>query len=355
MHARSRRASRAVVLSALASALVACGGEAPSSEAPEAAGDTPSDASSEQPAAPDTDATRTIDSSYGPVEVPTDAERVVVLDGAMLGYLVPLGVQPVGVADSADAPTVPAEYADMVDYTSEDVPNVGPDFEPDYEAIASVRPDLIVSLGGPEQGFSIGEPELLGEIAPTVFLPENDYDLDRPGLDLFRDNQRWFGELFGLEEEAEQAIADLDARIAELAADVPDGATATFVQAFSDGQIRFDGPVGFGGGVLHELGFAQPQPVLDLLRSEDGEGWRAVVSGERADIAEADVVVLRTTGSQVTSLEETIATVPLFGELPAVQEDRVAVVDNRTWFLRSVAGAQVVLDQAEAEVLPLLP
>ncbi|MBA2388678.1 MAG: hypothetical protein H0V67_00330 [Geodermatophilaceae bacterium] len=45
---------------------------------------------------------------------------------------------------------------------------------------------------------------------------------------------------------------------------------------------------------------------------------------------------------------------PLLATLPAAQAGRVFTVGNRIWFLRSVRGRLVLLDQLENDLLPRL-
>src|SRR5690606_25154325 len=94
----------------------------------------------------------------GEVAVPFDPESVVVLDFAALDTIDHLGLgdRVVGIPSGTAVPPYLASYADRA-------ANVGTLFEPDFEAINALEPDLIVA-GGRSQPV-VGE---LAEIAPTI-------------------------------------------------------------------------------------------------------------------------------------------------------------------------------------------
>ncbi|GGL58081.1 siderophore ABC transporter substrate-binding protein [Wenxinia marina] len=139
-----------------------------------------------------------IETYAGPVSVPASPETVVALDLAAIDTLDALGVSIAGVPDI----TPPAYLADAM----ADVPTVGTLFEPDFEALAVMAPDLIVA-GGRSQT----QVEPLSAIAPTV-------DMTIWGGDLVAQAEARvaaYGTLFGLEDEAAALTADLDAAIEE--------------------------------------------------------------------------------------------------------------------------------------------
>lgn len=88
----------------------------------------------------------------------------------------------------------------------------------------------------------------LARIAPTVYLANNDHG-DRPGLELFRDNVCLVGEVFGMPERVEEVLADLQSRVAEVAARVPAGTTVSHITLEEQpGQIASTGRCPAAGG-----------------------------------------------------------------------------------------------------------
>src|SRR3546814_5080714 len=97
----------------------------------------------------------------GSTEVPAEPERVVVLDSSFLDASLALGVTPVAATEAIAGSGMPAYLGDAV----ADMEVVGLIEEPNLEAIAAQRPDLI--LGAKVRHEALYE-ELSG-IAPTVF------------------------------------------------------------------------------------------------------------------------------------------------------------------------------------------
>ncbi|MFZ1231623.1 MAG: hypothetical protein WAQ53_00005, partial [Thiofilum sp.] len=82
-----------------------------------------------------------VETARGPVEVAEGPTRVVVFDMAALDTIDALGVQPVGVPEKVFIPFLDEAVA------AAGAQPVGTLFEPDFEAVAALEPDLIV-VGG---------------------------------------------------------------------------------------------------------------------------------------------------------------------------------------------------------------
>lgn len=278
--------------------------------------------------------------SGGEVTLPAPAERVVILDNALQGYLIQLDVRPLGTAaDSADEPPVHPAYRDGVDWS--DVPIVAPAFEPDLEAIAALQPDLI--LGG--WWLEPGVVDNLQAIAPVVPL-NNDADPEKPGFELFEANLRLIATAVGQSERAEEAIAAHEDRVDELQeryADIIVGTTVSYARfdSFPE-ELRLDGPQGFGGAILAQLGFGFPDAQQELFAGLTEGDIAAYVSGEQVDLLSSDVII-----APVDDGESLPSDHPLLAELPAVRDSQVFEVDKWRWFSRSILGADKVLDDIE--------
>ncbi|MNW26280.1 Fe(3+)-citrate-binding protein YfmC precursor [compost metagenome] len=141
----------------------------------------------------------------GEVKLEQPAKRVVVLEWTFAENLIALGVQPVGNADNAG-------YNQWV--TSEaaldsSVTDIGTRAEPNLEAIAALKPDLIITNSDNIPALY----DQLKAIAPTIEYDPykgNGYDYDRM-VELFNN----IAAAVGKEEQAKQVLADLDAHYAE--------------------------------------------------------------------------------------------------------------------------------------------
>lgn len=97
----------------------------------------------------------TLQTATGDVSVPAQPERIVALDIAAIDTLAVLGVPLAGVPSPV--------YVDYLKEVAAQAAQVGSLFEPDFEAIANLAPDLIVA-----GGRSSTQVAALSEIAPTV-------------------------------------------------------------------------------------------------------------------------------------------------------------------------------------------
>lgn len=103
--------------------------------------------------------TRRIKADNGTVKVPGKPERVVVTDNYAALMLLELGLVPVGVADgTADAKLMPKKDYDRL----KDVETVGAAGTPNSQAIAALKPDLIIDQ------FYKDKSAALKKIAPVV-------------------------------------------------------------------------------------------------------------------------------------------------------------------------------------------
>lgn len=128
-----------------------------------------------------------------------------VLEWTFTEDLIALGVQPVGNADNANYKVYVTPEAAL----DSNVVDVGTRNEPNLEAIASLKPDLIISnFDGNEAIY-----EQLKAIAPTIEYNLNDgngYDYDKM-VKIFNS----IAVALGKEDKAKQVLADLDQHYAE--------------------------------------------------------------------------------------------------------------------------------------------
>ncbi|PYG32453.1 siderophore ABC transporter substrate-binding protein [Pelagimonas varians] len=128
--------------------------------------------------------TISVETYAGAVDVPVYPEKIAVFDVASLDTLDALGVKPTGVVGPI--------FVTYLDAAKEGAAPIGSLFEPDFEAVAAMAPDLIVA-GGRSSKVA---PDL-AKIAPTVDMTIWE---DTVGQGLAR--LEAFGKIFGKEAEA---------------------------------------------------------------------------------------------------------------------------------------------------------
>jgi iron complex transport system substrate-binding protein len=281
---------------AIALTLTACGGSAEPGET------TPSD---------DAAFPRTVEHAMGQTEIPRQPERVVVLDTGELDTALSLGVTPVGAVTTA----VSDGFLSYLAEDAADVEAVGTIAEPNLEAIAALRPDLILSNRARHEDLY----DELSQIAPTVFA-------ERVGA-VWKDNFLLDAEALGLEDDAAQLLERYETAAAEVGRSIGDPAgTAISALRFVDGTIRVYSPQSFIGTVLADIGLDQLElPVADVPTFTE-------LSAEELTRADAEIVLYSSFGPAEDSGEEAAVAGPLWSRLGAVQADRAFAVEDDVFF-----------------------
>ena len=305
MPSRARRRSSAI-LAASACALLLLSGCAAESPA-------------EGDAAPETTGTHEVEHARGTTDVPDDPQRVVTLEPLELDTAVAVGIVPVGAAVASNVTGAP-EYLD-----ADGVEPVGTVPEPDLEAIAALKPDLIL-------GTEARHSELydqLAAIAPTVFIATQ--------ADPWRDNALLIGEALGREDEVADLLSAVDERCEALADEYGvDGETAQLIRPRDETTLSLYGPVSFSGSLLECVGFTIPE-------QDWADGLQADISPENILSAEADHVFLT-----VADVEDESA-IPAAITQNADAFPSVTLVDTSYWVSGvGPKGAQAVLDDIES-------
>ena len=215
----------------------------------------------------------------GDVTVEAEPQRVVALDFSSADAVIALGVRPVGIARVDYAPngvqpwTREALHGDIPELipTTDGIP---------VEQVAALRPDLIVATNtyGLDRTY-----DLLARIAPVVAWVEGE------GVDSWQTATRRVGRALGRADAAEALVGRVDAQVAEAAAEHPAfaGSTISFFNYVQGDAWVINSRDDFSIRFLEELGFELPPTVAGL----PGEQGRALVTRERFDALDADVVL----------------------------------------------------------------
>ncbi|GLZ10946.1 ABC transporter periplasmic component [Actinomadura sp. NBRC 104425] len=281
-------------------------------------------------------ATRVVKHAMGESKVPDKPERIVVLDTDKLDTLYSLGLTPVG-------STLPDQAAGMPKYLGAGyakVKVVGTTQEPDMEAIAALRPDLILGSKFRQEKF-YGE---LSKIAPTVFT-------EQVGI-TWKQNFLLDAEAVGKKDEGRQRLQAYEARAKELGRRLGDPAKIKVsVIRFMPDEIRQYGPDSFSGIVLRDVGLGRPEP--QLLKDKADKRF-APLSPERIAEADGDMIFVAAYGEKAAQEQAKVTTGPLWSRLGAVKAGRAEVVDDETWMTGiGVTAAGKVLDDLQKYLTPL--
>lgn len=180
-------------------------------------------------------ATITVKHASGETVVPVEPKKVVVFDLAVLDIMQALGQKAVGVPKAGHLPKNLSEYG------SDKVVKVGSFFEPDYEKVAGLSPDLIIVAGRSKAKY----PEL-AKIAPTIDLTVDSKDLYNSVVN----NTNTIAAIFNKQEQAKTILAKLSASIQTLKAKASKAGTAMIVLTTGGKVSTFGQESRFG--VIHD-------------------------------------------------------------------------------------------------------
>ena len=279
----------------------------------------------------------TVQTAFGPVEVPEEPERVVALGWSDAETALALGVQPVGASDwlGFGGEGVGPWAEGLYDEAPENIETL----EPSLEAIAALDPDLILDTRSPATQDRY---DALNAIAPTIGQPEG----VGPYQTTWQQQLDLVGQALGREEEAAELQAEVEQQFTEAAEANPQfEGTEVAVGAYtSEGfgaYVRGDTRVDF----MEALGFTNEAAVQDLA----GESFSVSLSEEQVPLLDAPLTVvfpIFVDAAQITSN-------PLWQSLPSVQQGNALVLEDQTLVNAFSSGSALGTRYALENAVPL--
>jgi iron complex transport system substrate-binding protein len=255
----------------------------------------------------------TVTHAQGETTVPADPETVVVFDVGVISTLDSLEVEIAGVPDAVFP-------ASLKKYGEDEYAKVGSLFEPDYEAVNALEPDLII-VGGRSAAVY---PEL-AEIAPTIDLTVDNADF----FASFEERVTSLAEIFGEEDAVADRLAALDARIAEVKAAAKDAGNALFVMTNAS-EVSAYGPDTRFGLVYDELGLTPADE--NLTAADHGDA----ISFEYLAETDPDILLVldrdAAIGESGAAAEQVLDTELVRGTT-AWKDDAVHYLDSAIWYI----------------------
>ncbi|MFP7297154.1 iron-hydroxamate ABC transporter substrate-binding protein [Neobacillus niacini] len=239
--------------------------------------------------------TITYQSENGPIEVPADPQRVILLSG-FTGNVIDLGVNVVG-ADvwSKTNPTFEKEMKDVAEVSDEDL-----------EKIIELEPDLIIGLS------NIKNVDKLSEIAPTVTYTWGKVDYLTQHIEI--------GKLLNKEKEArgwvDEFKKEAEAAGEEIRAKIGEDATVSVIESYGKDLYVFGDNFARGTEILYQaMKLEMPEKVKEVAKES---GYFALSTEVIPEYA-GDYVVLSKYSDADTSFQET----ETYKNIPAVKNNRV--------------------------------
>lgn len=264
----------------------------------------------------------------GETTVPAAPTRIAVLSTGQADALLTLGLAPTASTAGDGAETIPAYLTKAFPQQSTalaKVANVGGRAEPDVEAIAQARPELILINKASKDDIATLY-QSLSRIAPTVVTQ---------GTGLYwKQDFLLVGDTVGKVDAANTWLADYHSKAADFGRSVQGSPTVSFIRKNGD-RIRVFGVASFAGSVAEDAGLARPesQTFTDKTSTD--------LSGEQLQQADGDRVFYGVQGGKDAELTG----LPLWSTLTAVSAGHAVSVDDDTFYLNTgPTAAAGVLD-----------
>lgn len=252
----------------------------------------------------------TIDHTYGSTVIPEQPTRIVALSNEE-DTLATLGITPIAFAKNPVRPTGDYPWLDgRIDLSGATALDLST--EVNLEQIASLQPDLILATNFYEIADYYDQ---LSQIAPTVGPAEE------PGLSTWQETSTLIGKAVGRSADVEKAIGETEDFVSSFAAEHPGLKDKTLSSAYYYEAGKFaviDDPDTTSLRLYGELGMTLSPSITEHVVDRS-------LSEEQMGALDADVVFI---GYASDDLKASLNQNPLFTQIPAVRDGRVAEVDQ---------------------------
>ncbi|MGY2083445.1 siderophore ABC transporter substrate-binding protein [Blastococcus sp. SYSU DS0539] len=274
----------------------------------------------------------TVTHAQGETTVPVDPETVVVFDVGVISTLDSLDVDVAGVPEAA--------YPESLEkFGGDEYTKVGSLFEPDYEAVNALEPDLIIVAGRSAAAY----PEL-SDIAPTIDLTVDNGDF----FASFEERVTALAEVFREEDAVTERLAALDERVAEVKAAAEDAGTGLFVMTNAS-ELSAYGPDTRFGLVYGELGVTPADENLTAADHGDAISFEylAEQNPDMLFVLDRDAAI----GQSGTAAEQVLDNELVRGT-NAAKAGEIHYLDSAVWYIapNGLPSVETMVEEIAAAV-----
>ena len=274
-----------------------------------------------------------VEDSEGVKTIKAQPVRVAALNWDIAEQVIELGVTPVAVPDIAG-------YSDWVVQPAipEGVTDIGTRTEPNFSALKKLNPDEIL-IASPQKDLQ----ERFSEIAPVLYYQT--YSEQHSNAAAAIENFKKIAQLLGKEEQANNKLAAMDARIAVLKAELAkaypgDKPKVTSFRFASTTSVYIYGDNSIPQYALEQLGF---ENAMDLPASQWGISQKRMTELKKVKNGIALYF-------EPIPYEDKLNQSPIWKSMPFVRSGQFSPVEAS----RSYGGAMTILYNAEAMAQSLL-
>lgn len=276
---------------------------------------------------PDTSAPYTVKHAMGETTVKGTPKRVVVLVNDAVEASLALGFKPVGMVKAWGV----QPFYDHLKDKLEGVQIVGDENQPNLEAIAALKPDLII-------GNKLRQEKIyaqLTSIAPTVFSERTNSDA--------LINFKIYAEALNKKAEGDKQLADFDNKVKDLRTKLGDkiNTKISLVRFYIGDKVRIYYNDTFAGGIIKQVGLKRPE-------IQDKPTFADIIGKERIPDLEGDILfyfTLEDEKGETTKTEKAWQEEALWKNLNVVKNGKAIKVNDGVWNSSGgIISANLLLD-----------
>lgn len=271
----------------------------------------------------------TIKHSMGETTIQGTPKKIVVLSNEGTEALLSMGVTPIAAVQSWTGDP----WYDHISDKMIDVKVVGTESEVNVEAIAALKPDLILGVKMRQEKIY----DQLNAIAPTVFAETLRGD--------WKENFQLWSKAINKEEKGKEVLAAYDQRIEDIKGKLGDKVNSEVsVVRFIPGVTRILYTDSFSGVIFDQIGFKRPTAIQELFADNPEDQFMREVGKELIPKMDGDILfyfTYETGDNQGTKVEEEWTNDSLWKNLSVVKEGKAFKVDDNIW---NTAGGVIAAD-----------
>lgn len=257
----------------------------------------------------------TVTHELGEAIVPRNPERVIVFDYATLDSLDVMGIEVIGLPKS----NIPAFLEKFKDDKYEDV---GTLFEPDFEKIYELKPDVIFVSGRQAEVY-----EELAKIAPTVYLTV----YGSKYMDSVTENLTILGEIFNKQDVVKEELTKINDKMKELNEKVTTEGKNALVVLANDGNISAFGVDSRFGVVYSDFGFTPVDESIQVVNHGQSISFEYILEKNPDYILIVDRAA--TTGGSVSA--EQLFNNHIVKQTEAYKNEKIIYLSSQEWYVAS--------------------
>lgn len=256
-----------------------------------------------------------VEHELGEVIIPKDPKKVVVFDYGVLDALDYLEVDVVGLPGSNLPPF-------LTKYESKEYVDVGTLFEPNFEQIYALNPDLIIISGRQADAY-----DELSKLGPTLYvsIDADDY------WGSVQENLRLLGQIFSKKSQVEEVIEQFAVDLKRLNTKTQASNIETLILMVNDGALSVYGPQSRFGFIHQAAGFAAADRYIEGTTHGQNVSFEYLIKTDPDVIFVVDRAAIA--GGSL-SAQQTLNN-PLVKMTKAYANDGIIYLNSHAWYVVS--------------------